>query len=76
MSQEERELKVLRKAFSKACELLDDLTGDGYLMCPLEYLGRCSCITTDNGFECPDDTNANWAFAISEMIKEKEQKRN
>ena len=40
MSEKERELKVLRKAFSKACELLDDLTGDGYLMCPLEYLGR------------------------------------
>ena len=73
MSEKERELKVLRKAFSKACELLDDLTGDGYLMCPLEYLGRCACIETENGFECPDDTNANWKFALLEMIKEKEQ---
>lgn len=37
----------------------------------MEYLGRCACITTDNGFECPDDTNANWEFAIKELIKEK-----
>ena len=51
--------------------LLDDATGDGILLCPLEYLGRCACITTDNGFECPDDTNANWAYAIKEKIKEK-----
>ena len=51
--------------------LLDDATGDGNVLCPLEYLGRCACITTDNGFECPDDTNANWAYAIKEKIKEK-----
>lgn len=30
-------------------------------------------IETDNGFECPDDTNANWKFALLEKIKEKEQ---
>lgn len=64
------------KAFKKATDLLDEATGDGWLPCPMEYLGRCACITTDNGFECPDDTNENWAFAISEMIKEKEQERN
>ena len=64
------------KAFKKATDLLDEATGDCYLPCPMEYLGRCACTTTDNGFECPDDTNANWAFAISEMIKEKEQERN
>ena len=64
------------KALKKAIDILDDATGDGWLPCPMEYLGRCACITTDNGFECPDDTNANWAFAISEMIKEKEQEKN
>lgn len=37
----------------------------------MEYLGRCACISTDIGFECPDDTNANWAYAIKEKIKEK-----
>lgn len=72
MSKEERELKVLRKAFKKATDLLDEVTGNGDLPCPMEYLGRCACITTDIGFECPDDTNANWEFAILEMIKEKE----
>ena len=41
----------------------------------MEYLGRCACIETENGFECPDDTNANWEFAILEMIKEKEYLR-
>lgn len=51
--------------------LLDDATGDGIVLCPLEYLGRCACISTDIGFECPDDTNANWAYAIKEKIKEK-----
>ena len=51
--------------------LLDDATGDGNLLCPFEYLGRCACISTENGFECPDDTNANWAYAIKEKIKEK-----
>ena len=76
MSEAERELKVLRKAFKKATDILDEATGDGWFPCPMEYLGRCACIQTDNGFECPDDTNANWAFAISEMIKEKEQDRN
>lgn len=73
MSEAERELKVLRKAFKKATDLLDDATGDGCLPCPMEYLGRCACITTDSGFECPDDTNANWEFALLEMIKEEEQ---
>ena len=51
--------------------LLDDATGYGSVLCPLEYLGRCACISTDIGFECPDDTNANWAYAIKEKIKEK-----
>lgn len=51
--------------------LLDDATYNRALMCPLEYLGRCECITTENGFECPDDTNANWSYAIKEKIKEK-----
>ena len=51
--------------------LLDDATVDGNVLCPLEYLGRCACISTDIGFECPDDTNANWAYAIKEKIKEK-----
>ena len=51
--------------------LLDEATGNGDLMCPMEWLGRCACIITDNGFECPDDTNANWAYAIKEKIKEK-----
>ncbi len=74
MSEVERELKVLRKAFKKATDLLDEATGDGCLPCPMEYLGRCAC--TESEFECPNDTNANWAFAISEMIKEKEQERN
>lgn len=69
MSKEERELKVLRKAFEKAIDLLDEATGNGDLPCPMEYLGRCACITTDIGFECQDDTNANWEFAILEMIK-------
>lgn len=69
MSKEERELKVLRKAFKKATDLLDEVTGNGDLPCPMEYLGRCACISTDIGFECPDDTNANWAYAIKEKIE-------
>lgn len=59
------------KVFKEAAELLDEATGNGDLMCPMEWLGRCACITTDNGFECPDDTNANWEYAIKEKIKEK-----
>ena len=59
------------KLFKEAAGLLDDATGNGDLMCPMEWLGRCACITTDNGFECPDDTNANWSYAIKEKIKEK-----
>lgn len=70
MPKEERELKILKKAFSKACELLDDLTGKGHLICPMEYLERCEC---DSGFEC---SNANWEFAILEKIKEEEQLKN
>lgn len=58
-----------KKAFHEACKILDDMTGDGSLLCPLEYLGRCACITTENGFECPDDTNANWEFALLEKVK-------
>lgn len=67
--------KISENWYSQPAEtikrLLDDATGYGDVICPLEYLGRCACITTDNGFECPDDTNANWAYAIKEKIKEK-----
>ena len=59
------------EVIEEVASLLDDATGYGNVLCPLEYLGRCACITTDNGFECPDDTNANWAYAIKEKIKEK-----
>ena len=59
------------EVIEEVASLLDDATGDGNVLCPLEYLGRCACITTDIGFECPDDTNANWAYAIKEKIKEK-----
>lgn len=59
------------EVIEEVASLLDDATGYGDVICPLEYLGRCACITTDNGFECPDDTNANWAYAIKEKIKEK-----
>lgn len=59
------------KVIEEVASLLDDATGYGNVICPLEYLGRCACISTDNGFECPDDTNANWAYAIKEKIKEK-----
>ena len=59
------------EVIEEVASLLDDATGEGILLCPFEYLGRCACITTDNGFECPDDTNANWAYAIKEKIKEK-----
>lgn len=51
VSKEESELKVLRKAFSEACEILDNLKGDGSHMCPLEYLKRCVCIYTENDEE-------------------------
>lgn len=59
------------EVIEEVASLLDDATGEGSVLCPLEYLGRCACITTDNGFECPDDTNANWSYAIKEKIKEK-----
>lgn len=59
------------EVIEEVSSLLDDATGDGNVLCPLEYLGRCACISTDIGFECPDDTNANWAYAIKERIKEK-----
>lgn len=59
------------EVIEEVASLLDDATGDGSVLCPLEYLGRCACISTDIGFECPDDTNANWAYAIKEKIKEK-----
>lgn len=55
VSKEERELKVLRKAFSEACEILDNLKGDGSHMCPLEYLKRCVCIYTENDEETEED---------------------
>lgn len=51
VSKEESELKALRKAFSEACEILDNLKGDGSHMCPLEYLKRCVCIYTENDEE-------------------------
>ena len=59
------------EVIEEVASLLDDATGYGNVLCPLEYLGRCACITTDNGFECPNDTNANWSYAIKEKIKEK-----
>ena len=59
------------EVIEEVASLLDDATGYGNVLCPLEYLGRCACISTDIGFECPDDTNANWAYAIKEKIKEK-----
>ena len=59
------------EVIEEVCSLLDDASGNGDLMCPIEWLGRCACISTENGFECPDDTNANWAYAIKEKIKEK-----
>lgn len=59
------------EVIEEVASLLDDATGEGSVLCPLEYLGRCACITTDIGFECPDDTNANWSYAIKEKIKEK-----
>lgn len=71
VSNSNRILHEYEKVFKAAAELLDEATGNGALLCPLEYLGRCACITTDNGFECPDDTNANWEYALSEMAKEK-----
>lgn len=55
ISKEESELKVLRKAFSEACEILDNLKGDGSHMCPLEYLKRCVCIYTENDEETEED---------------------
>lgn len=55
VSKEESELKVLRKAFSEACEILDNLKGDGSHMCPLEYLKRCVCIYTENDEETEED---------------------
>lgn len=63
------------EVIEEVASLLDDATGYGNVLCPLEYLGRCACISTDIGFECPDDTNANWAYAIKEKIKEKEGER-
>lgn len=59
------------EVIEEVASLLDDATREGSVLCPFEYLGRCACISTDNGFECPDDTNANWAYAIKEVIKEK-----
>ena len=59
------------EVIEEVCSLLDDASCNGDLMCPIEWLGRCACISTENGFECPDDTNANWAYAIKEKIKEK-----
>lgn len=55
VSKEESELKVLRKAFSEACEILDNLKGDESHMCPLEYLKRCVCIYTENDEETEED---------------------
>lgn len=55
VSKEESELKVLRKVFSEACEILDNLKGDGSHMCPLEYLKRCVCIYTENDEETEED---------------------
>lgn len=56
------------KAIEEFTWLLDKATHKGSVMCPLEYLGRCSCIKYKN--ECPDDSNAYWAYAIKERIKE------
>ena len=63
------------KVFKEAAGLLDEATGNGALMCPMEWLGRCACITTENGFECPDDT-ADWEFALKESLKERMEKPN
>lgn len=56
------------KAIEDFAWILDKATHKGSIMCPLEYLGRCSCIKNKN--ECPDETNANWIYAIKEKIKE------
>lgn len=63
------------KVFKKAASLLDEVSRNGDLMCPMEWLGRCACITTENGFECPDDT-ADWKFALKESLKERMEKPN
>ena len=59
------------EVIEEVASLLDYATGDGSVLCPLVYLGRCACISTDIGFECPDDTNSKWAYAIKEKSKEK-----
>lgn len=56
------------KAIEEVSWIFDKATHKGSVMCPLEYLGRCSCIKHKN--ECPDDSNAYWAYAIKERIKE------
>ena len=54
------------EAFLKACTILDNLTGGGYLQSPMEWLETCGIIT--------DCTNVNWKIALIEKVKEERRK--
>ncbi len=59
----EEEMDKYKKAYHEACEMLTEMTGNGDLLCPAEYLGICSCVFNENGFECPDDS-LTWEQAL------------
>lgn len=59
-----KEKERLEKALNKACELLEEQTEEGNLLCPCEYLGICHCMSTENGYECNGDNDYKWKEAL------------
>lgn len=58
----------LEKALDKACELLEEQTEEGNLLCPCEYLGICHCMSTENGYECNGDNDYKWKEVLMKDV--------
>ena len=62
-------IKSLEKSLDKACELLEEQTEEGDLLCPCEYLGICRCMSTENGYECDGDNDYKWKEALMKDVE-------
>lgn len=60
----EKKIERLEKSLDKACELLEEQTEEGNLLCPCEYLGICHYMSTENGYECNGDNDYKWKEAL------------
>ena len=63
------------KVFKEASGLLNEATGNGALMCPMEWLGRCVSKVSKYGLKCDTcDIDTDWEFALKESLKERMEK--